>query len=73
MSESSTLISYSGKISGAELAQVPTSPATASHVPIPHIEVVENSRPRNRRKQERSYNRHPPGIRPKARRWRLGS
>src|SRR6266481_1597394 len=41
MSETSTLISYSGKISKAELAQIPTPPATPTHVPIPHLEVVE--------------------------------
>jgi hypothetical protein len=41
MSETSTLISYSGKISRAELAQVPTPPATPTHIPIPHIEVVQ--------------------------------
>src|SRR5260370_40757991 len=41
MSETSTLISYSGKISRAELAQIPTPPATATHIPIPHLEVVE--------------------------------
>src|SRR5712664_4989979 len=41
MSETSTLISYSGKISRAELAQIPTPPATPTHIPIPHIEVVE--------------------------------
>ncbi len=41
MSETSTLISYSGKISRAELAQMPTPPATPTHVPIPHAEVVE--------------------------------
>ena len=41
MSETSTLISYSGKISKAELAQIPAPPATPTHLPIPHIEVVE--------------------------------
>ena len=41
MSETSTLISYSGKISRAELAQVPTPSATPTHIPIPHVEVVE--------------------------------
>jgi hypothetical protein len=41
MSETSTLIAYSGKISRAELAQIPTPPATPTHIPIPHIEVVE--------------------------------
>lgn len=42
MSEMSTLISYSGKISRAELAQIPTPPATPTHVPIPHTEVVSS-------------------------------
>src|SRR2546427_887962 len=42
MSETSTLISYSEKISRAELAQIPTPPATPTHIPIPHIEVVES-------------------------------
>ncbi len=42
MSGTSTLISYSGKISRAELAQMPTPPATPTHIPIPHIEVVES-------------------------------
>ena len=41
MSETSTLISYSGKISKAELAQIPTPPATPTHIPIPHAKVVE--------------------------------
>src|SRR5271157_3927834 len=41
MSETSTLISCTGKISRAELAQVPTPPSTATHVPIPHAAVVE--------------------------------
>ena len=41
MSETSTLISYSGKVTRAELAQIPTPPATATHIPIPHSEVVE--------------------------------
>ncbi len=41
MSETSTLISYSGKVTRAELAQIPTPPATATHIPIPHLEVVE--------------------------------
>jgi hypothetical protein len=39
--ETSTLISYSGKITRAELAHVPTPPSTSTHLPIPHIEVVE--------------------------------
>lgn len=41
MSETSTLISYSGKITRTELAQVRTPPATPTHIPIPHIEVVD--------------------------------
>ena len=41
MSENSTLISYNGKITREELAQVPTPPATETHQPIPHHRVVE--------------------------------
>ncbi len=41
MSETSTLVSYSGKISRAELAQIPTPPATPTHIPILHSEVVD--------------------------------
>ena len=41
MSENSTLISYNGKITRAELAQVPTPPATETHQPIAHHRVVE--------------------------------
>jgi len=41
MSETSTLISYTGKITRAELADLPTPPATTTHLPIPHFEVVE--------------------------------
>src|SRR5271167_3784067 len=41
MSETSTLISCAGKITRSELAQVPTPPSTATHVPIPHAAVVE--------------------------------
>ncbi len=41
MSETSKLISYSGKITRTDLAQVRTPPATPTHIPIPHIEVVE--------------------------------
>ncbi|HYM06051.1 MAG TPA: hypothetical protein VEU11_05775 [Terriglobales bacterium] len=41
MSETSTLISYAGKITRAELDQIPTPPATATHIPIRHVEVVE--------------------------------
>jgi hypothetical protein len=39
MSES-TLIGYEGKLTREELALVPTPPATATHKPIPHIEVI---------------------------------
>jgi len=42
MSENSTLISYNGKITREELAQVPTPPATETHQPIPHHRVVES-------------------------------
>jgi len=41
MSETSTLISCTGRITRAELAQIPTPPSTATHVPIPHAAVVE--------------------------------
>src|SRR3989475_12618401 len=41
MSETSTLIPCTGKITRAELAQIPTPPATTTHVPIPHLAVVE--------------------------------
>lgn len=41
MSETSSLISYSGKISRAELGHIPTPPPTATHVPVPHIEAVK--------------------------------
>jgi hypothetical protein len=41
MSGTSTLISCTGTITRAELAQVPTPPSTATHVPIPHAAVVE--------------------------------
>ena len=41
MSETSTLISCTGKITQAELAQAPTPPSTATHVPIPHAAVVD--------------------------------
>jgi hypothetical protein len=39
MSES-MLIAYEGKLSRDELAQVPTPAGTATHKPIPHIDVV---------------------------------
>src|SRR5688572_33213704 len=41
MSETSTLISYGGRITRQALAEVPTPPATATHIPIPHHRVVE--------------------------------
>jgi hypothetical protein len=41
MSETSTLIASNRKITRAELATVPTPPATATHLPVPHIAVVE--------------------------------
>ena len=41
MSETSTLISCTGKITRADLAKLPTPPATATHIPIPHAAVVE--------------------------------
>ena len=41
MSENSTLISYNGRITREELAQVPTPPATETHQPIAHHRVVE--------------------------------
>jgi hypothetical protein len=41
MSETSTLISCTGKITQEELAQIPTLPSTAAHIPIPHAAVVE--------------------------------
>jgi hypothetical protein len=41
MSETSTLIPCTGKITRAELARVPTPHAIATHVPIPHLSVVE--------------------------------
>lgn len=39
MSES-TLIAYAGKLTREQLALVPTPPGTATHRPIPHIEVI---------------------------------
>src|SRR5713101_3680138 len=41
MSEASTIDSYSGKISKAELAQIQTPATTATHIPISLLEVVE--------------------------------
>jgi hypothetical protein len=41
MSETSTLISYIGKITREELAQVPTPAPTETHQPIAHDRVVE--------------------------------
>src|SRR5579863_4576260 len=41
MSETGTLISHNGKIAREQLAQVPTPPATATHRPVPHHEIVE--------------------------------
>jgi len=41
MSETSILISCTGKITRAELAQIPTPPSTPTHVPIPHAAVVD--------------------------------
>jgi len=41
MSETSTLIPCNSKITRAELATVPTPPATTTHIPIPHLAVVE--------------------------------
>lgn len=41
MSESSTLISYHGKITREELARIPTPAATTTHQPIAHHEIVK--------------------------------
>jgi len=41
VSETSTLIASDGKINREELARVPTPPATATHQPIPHHQIVE--------------------------------
>src|ERR1041385_5239519 len=38
---SATLLSSTGKITRPELALIPTPPATASHKPIPHHEIVQ--------------------------------
>ena len=42
MSETSTLMSCSGRITRAELTKLPTPSATETHLPIPHAAVVEN-------------------------------
>jgi hypothetical protein len=41
MSEMRALISCTGKITRAELAKLPTPPATATHIPIRHAAVIE--------------------------------
>jgi len=41
MSETGTLISHNGKITREKLAHVPTPPATATHRPVAHQEIVE--------------------------------
>jgi hypothetical protein len=41
MSETSTLVASNGKITRAELADVSTPPTTTTHVPVPHVAVVE--------------------------------
>lgn len=42
MSETSTLIGYGGRTIGREeLTLVPTPPATETHRPIPHHEIVQ--------------------------------
>jgi hypothetical protein len=41
MLENGTLISYGAKIGRAELVQVPTPAATATHRPVPHHQIVE--------------------------------
>ena len=38
--ETSTLISFEGKLTREELALVPTPQGTATHRPVPHIEVI---------------------------------
>ena len=42
MSDTSTLISCMGKITRAELANLPTPSATATHIAIPHAAVVQS-------------------------------
>lgn len=41
MSETTTLVPCNGKITRAELANVPTPPGTETHIPIPHLAVLE--------------------------------
>jgi hypothetical protein len=41
MSDTSTLIAYDSKITRQELAHIPTPPATATHQPVPHHQIVE--------------------------------
>jgi hypothetical protein len=41
MSETSILIAGTGKITPAELAKLPTPPATETHIPIPHARYRE--------------------------------
>ena len=41
MSETATLLSSTGKLTRAELQLVPTPPATSTHRPIPHHEIVQ--------------------------------
>jgi hypothetical protein len=41
MSEMRAVISCTGKITRAELAKLPTPPATATHIPIRHAAVLE--------------------------------
>ena len=41
MSETSSLIPCNGKTTRAELGNVPTPPAAATHLPIPHLAVVD--------------------------------
>ncbi|MCI0620320.1 MAG: hypothetical protein L0387_01370 [Acidobacteria bacterium] len=36
-----TLISYGNKLSREDLAHIPTPPATATHRPIPHHEIIQ--------------------------------
>jgi hypothetical protein len=41
MDTASTLISHAGKLDREQLALVPTPPATDSHRPVPHAEVIK--------------------------------